>query len=64
MENAIIIIVLVLILGGVGFYIYKAKKNGAACIGCPHAKACGGGCCCPKPQANPEDENASKKENK
>lgn len=41
MENLIIIFVLLLIIGGAGWYIYKAKKKGQKCIGCPYAKECG-----------------------
>lgn len=44
MENLIIIVVLVCIVGAVGLYLYKAKKRGDTCIGCPHAKQCGGKC--------------------
>ncbi|MBO5867279.1 MAG: FeoB-associated Cys-rich membrane protein [Oscillospiraceae bacterium] len=44
MENVILIIVLVLILGGAGFYVYKAKKSGKKCIGCPSGDHCGK-CC-------------------
>ena len=25
-------------------YLYKAKKRGQTCIGCPYAKQCGGKC--------------------
>ena len=50
MINIVIIAVLVLIAAGVGFYLYRAKKSGAACVGCPHgkecAKKCSGGCNC------------------
>ncbi|MBR5271386.1 MAG: hypothetical protein IKV64_04290 [Clostridia bacterium] len=49
MENLVLIIVLACIVGGASIYIYKSKKRGEACIGCPHAKKCrsnkGGGCC-------------------
>lgn len=41
MDNIVIILVLAVILGGAGIYIYKSKKRGEACIGCPHAKECG-----------------------
>lgn len=41
MENLIIIAVLILILGFAGFYIYKAKKSGKKCIGCPNSCSCG-----------------------
>ena len=37
MENIILIVVLAVILGGAGIYIYKAKKKGQKCIVCPHA---------------------------
>ncbi len=40
MENAIIIVVLIAIIGGAVAYIIKAKKNGVKCIGCS-----AGGCC-------------------
>lgn len=50
MENAIIIVVLVIILGLAGLYVYKAKKSGKKCIGCPANGACSsqrkGGCSC------------------
>ena len=42
MENAIIIAVIALILGLAVFYIYKAKKKGKKCIGCPYSGSCGG----------------------
>jgi hypothetical protein len=44
MENVIIIGILVLILGGAAFYIYKAKKSGKKCIGCPNGSTCSGHC--------------------
>lgn len=44
MENIIIILILIAILGGAGYYIYKKRKMGAKCIGCPYAKSCTGGC--------------------
>ena len=44
MENIVIIAIIALILGGAAFYIFKAKKSGAKCIGCPNAKACSGQC--------------------
>ena len=40
MENYILIAVLILILGGAGLYIYKAKKKGQKCIGCPSGGKC------------------------
>ncbi|MBQ5590375.1 MAG: FeoB-associated Cys-rich membrane protein [Clostridia bacterium] len=44
MENYIIIAIIVAILGSVIFYLFKAKKRGDKCIGCPYAKECGGKC--------------------
>lgn len=38
--NIIATIILITLVGGGIYYIYKAKKNGNACIGCPHAKGC------------------------
>ena len=40
MENIIIIAVLVIILGAAIYYIYKSKKNGKKCIGCPDCCSC------------------------
>ena len=46
MENIILVICLLIISGGASFYIYRAKKKGQKCIGCPHSKeackTCGG----------------------
>lgn len=47
MENVILITVILAILGGASFYIYRAKKRGEHCVGCPYAKECmskGAGC--------------------
>ncbi len=44
MADLIVVLILVLILGGAALYIYRAKKAGQKCIGCPHAKACSGNC--------------------
>jgi len=52
MTNLVTFAVLALIIGGASLYIYKAKKRGVKCIGCPSAEACakgaasgcGGGC--------------------
>lgn len=51
MENLIILVLLGLILGGAAGYIYKAKRKGVKCIGCPHGGKCSGccsGCNCEK----------------
>ena len=44
MENVIILVLLGLILGSAAGYIYKAKKKGVKCIGCPQGSKCTGGC--------------------
>lgn len=48
MENVIIVVVLLAILGGAIGYIVKAKKSGKKCIGCPDGGSCGsqGNCSC------------------
>ena len=45
--NLIIVAVVLIVLGGVVFYIVREKKKGSKCIGCPHGKSCAsccGGC--------------------
>ena len=44
MVNYIVIGILVLIIGGALLYVYKAKKSGKRCIGCPSGGKCGGTC--------------------
>lgn len=57
MQDFIIIAILVVILGAAALYLYKAKKRGAKCIGCPdgakcsgNCDRCSGGCNCNHPQ--------------
>ncbi len=47
MENVILVIVLVAVLGGAVAYVIRAKKRGVKCIGCSMAGSCGkkGGAC-------------------
>ena len=40
MKNIILIAILIFIVGSILFYLYKAKKRGEHCIGCPYAKEC------------------------
>ena len=40
-----IILVLLAILSGAGYYVYRAKKSGQKCIGCPYAKECASKSC-------------------
>ena len=48
----IVIAIVVVIVAAAGFYIWRQKKQGAKCIGCPYAKRCSskgncsGGCNC------------------
>ena len=36
----VIIGIIVLIVGGASYYIYRAKKSGKKCIGCPDSASC------------------------
>lgn len=40
MENLIVAGIVLIILGAAIIYIYKEKKRGVKCIGCPAAEAC------------------------
>jgi hypothetical protein len=40
MINVLLIIILLLIVGSISFYLYKQKKKGYHCIGCPYAGKC------------------------
>ena len=46
MADFLIIALIALILGLAGRYIYKEKKSGKTCVGCPHSgkNSCGGKC--------------------
>ena len=48
MADLIVIAIVAVIVGAAACYIYKAKKRGVKCIGCPAAKngTCGGNCGC------------------
>ena len=45
MSDFIIIVVVAAILILAGLYVYKAKKSGQKCSGCPHSKTCGSKSC-------------------
>ena len=47
METVIVAVILFVILAGAAVYVYRAKKKGKKCIGCP-----GGACCSCKMQEN------------
>ena len=40
MKDILVIVALVAIVIDILVYLYKAKKRGEGCIGCPHAKQC------------------------
>ena len=44
MIDIIIIAVIAVIVGLAALYVYKAKKNGKKCIGCPDSASCHGNC--------------------
>ncbi len=49
MPNLIVLIIIASIVGASALYIYKAKKRGVKCVGCPDSgscasKGCGGNC--------------------
>lgn len=44
MKDIIIIAIVLVIAAAISIYIYKAKKRGEHCIGCPYSKQCSGKC--------------------
>lgn len=44
MENIIAIAMIAALIIPSSLYVYKAKKRGQRCIGCPYGKECGGKC--------------------
>ena len=44
MINVLILAVVGILIGCAAGYIYKSKKRGIQCIGCPDAPTCGGKC--------------------
>ncbi len=40
MINWIVIGVLALVIGAIVFYLWRERKRGNRCIGCPYAKQC------------------------
>ena len=46
MEDYIVVAILAVIVGLIVFYIYRSKKKGNKCIGCPYSSSCQkhGGC--------------------
>jgi len=53
MVDIIALAVIAVIVGAAAGYLYKAKKRGVRCVGCPDADSCSGKCgscsgCCQK----------------
>lgn len=44
MANMIVLVVVGLIIGCAAGYIYKERKKGVKCIGCPDSATCAGNC--------------------
>ena len=44
MQNVIIVLVILAILSSAALYVYKAKKSGKTCIGCPGGCSSKNGC--------------------
>ena len=42
MGDIIVLAILAIVIVTIIVYIYRAKKNGQKCIGCPHSKQCSG----------------------
>ncbi len=40
MQNIIFSIIILAIVGGASFYIWREKKKGRKCIGCPASGSC------------------------
>ena len=40
LADIIVIAVIVLVVGAASFYIYRTKKSGKKCIGCPDSCSC------------------------
>jgi len=45
MENIILVVIVIAIIAFAGLYIYRAKKKGRKCIGCPYSDNCKSGSC-------------------
>ncbi len=44
MTDILIIAIVVVLVGLAGGYVYRAKKSGKKCIGCPESGSCPGHC--------------------
>ncbi len=58
MDNLILILVLLAIIGLAAFAVYRSKKSGRKCIGCPESgncASCAAGCIC-QPSAQQKEQ--------
>lgn len=44
LTDYIVLALILAILGGAAYAIYRSKKSGKKCIGCPDSGSCGGNC--------------------
>ena len=44
MDDILVIVIVALIVLFASLYVYKKRKAGIKCIGCPEAKTCSGNC--------------------
>lgn len=58
--NIIVTLIIVAIAGSIIWYLYRAKKRGQTCIGCPYAKQCKGKCGCGCGESKTESDNDEK----
>ena len=40
MDDVIVVLILLAIVAGILWYLFRAKKRGQTCIGCPYANQC------------------------
>ncbi|MDE6712509.1 MAG: FeoB-associated Cys-rich membrane protein [Lachnospiraceae bacterium] len=66
MGNLIIIVILLCIISSIIVYLYRAKKKGKTCIGCPYGGQCSsrqeGGCCSEHKKGDTELHSESDRE--
>lgn len=48
MLDFLIVVALIVVIGGILYYLHRERKKGHSCVGCPYAGECGkaqeGGC--------------------
>ncbi len=45
MSDLVILVIVAAVVALAGLYVYRAKKRGQKCVGCPHSKKCGSKTC-------------------